>query len=199
MDKKEEIILATLDLACERGLSGVSLGQIAKKVGMKKPSIYNHFESKEKLIEQMYVYLREKAKRQTAETNFDVSALMQGRSAFEILMIAVGGYAKMNSDETMEKFYRLIYAQRTSDPAAAKIIADETKRMIAATKALFYAMQAHKKINCDDIDTAAFGFTMTVHSILDYTLDCKSCGEPLNEDLLAKYVSWFCKQFAAEN
>ena len=155
MDKKEEIILATLDLACERGLSGVSLGQIAEKVGMKKPSIYNHFESKEKLIEQMYVYLREKAKQQTAETNFDVSALMQGKSAFEILMIAVGGYAKMNSDETMEKFY--------------------------------------------DIDTAAFGFTMTVHSILDYTLDCKSCGEPLNEDLLAKYVSWFCKQFAAEN
>ena len=64
MDKKEEIILATLDLACERGLSGVSLGQIAEKVGMKKPSIYNHFESKEKLIEQMYVYLREKAMQQ---------------------------------------------------------------------------------------------------------------------------------------
>ena len=199
MDKKEQIMLATLDLACEHGLSGVSLGQIAERVGIKKPSLYNHFESKEKLIEQMYVYLREKAKMQTSETHFDVSALMQGRSAYEILMTAVGGYAKMNSDTTMEKFYRLIYAQRTSDPAAAKIVADETKRMIGATKALFYAMQAHKKINCDDIDTAAMGFAMAVHSILDYALDCKNCGDAVGEDMLGQYIGWFCKQFAADS
>ena len=47
MNKKEEIIIAVLDLAAEKGLGSVSMSQIAEKMGMRKPSLYNHFSSKE--------------------------------------------------------------------------------------------------------------------------------------------------------
>ena len=50
MKTKERIILATLDLAAEHGLKSHSMSQIAEAVGIKKPSLYNHFDSKETLI-----------------------------------------------------------------------------------------------------------------------------------------------------
>ena len=62
MEKWEEIVLAALDLAAQKGLGNVSMSQIAEKAGIRKASLYNHFSSKEELIGEMYLYLREKAK-----------------------------------------------------------------------------------------------------------------------------------------
>lgn len=62
MNRKEEIIMATLELAAEKGLGSVSMNMIADKVGIKKPSLYNHFVSKEEIVQAMYEYLREQAK-----------------------------------------------------------------------------------------------------------------------------------------
>ena len=58
MTRKEEIIYAKLELASEYGLKAVSLGQIAAKIGIKKPSLYNHFKSKEEIVSAMYAFLR---------------------------------------------------------------------------------------------------------------------------------------------
>ena len=41
-DRKEEIIEAALGLAAERGLGNVSMAMIAERVGIRKPSLYNH-------------------------------------------------------------------------------------------------------------------------------------------------------------
>ena len=45
MNRKEEIILAALELASVNGLKSVSMSQIADRVGIKAPSLYNHFKS----------------------------------------------------------------------------------------------------------------------------------------------------------
>ena len=195
MNKKEEIIIAVLDLAAEKGLGSVSMSQIAEKMGMRKPSLYNQFSSKEVIIKEMYVYLRERAKQQLPEGGADIGEMIKsGRSTYEVLLMSVTSYAEMNGDETMQKFYKVIYSQRAVDPAAAQIISEETRKMIGATKAMFYALQAHGKIKCTDIDMAAFSFAMTVHSILDYILDCKSSGQQTDNKILTDYIKWYCEQ-----
>ena len=40
----------------------MSMSMIADKVGIKKPSLYKHFASKEEIVEAMYEYLRRQAK-----------------------------------------------------------------------------------------------------------------------------------------
>ena len=50
MDRKSEIIKATLELASEYGLAAVSMNQIAEKLGISKPALYKHFESREEII-----------------------------------------------------------------------------------------------------------------------------------------------------
>ena len=54
MNRKEEIVLVTLELAAEKGLANVSMSMIADKIGIKEPSLYKHFASKEEIVEAMY-------------------------------------------------------------------------------------------------------------------------------------------------
>ena len=67
MNRKEEIIYATLELASLNGLKSVSMSQIADKVGIKAPSLYNHFASKDEIIQEMYSVLRRNAQKNNTQ------------------------------------------------------------------------------------------------------------------------------------
>ena len=109
-NRREEILMAALELAAEKGLGNVSLHMIANKVGIKKPSLYNHFASKEELVEAMYEFLREQAKANANIPAVDYSALFAGKTALEILQQVVGGYIRMTSQKNILTFYKVIYS-----------------------------------------------------------------------------------------
>lgn len=199
MNRKEEIILVTLELASINGLSNVSMAQIAKKMGIQKPSLYNHFNSKEEIISEMYQYLRNKSKEQLSLADIDYGEFIKGKSMEEALGQSVSNYTKITSENKMFTFYKVIYSERAVNSTAAKIMAEETKRMILATKNLFYALQVHKKICVKDIDMAATSFAMTIHAMIDYQLDCSCSGEPISQDMIQDYIKWFCNQYGGMN
>lgn len=195
MNRKEEILLVTLELAAENGLSNVSMAQIAEKIGIKKPSLYNHFKSKEEIIVAMYQYFRNESKEALSLTDIDYGALVKGKSMEEALNQAVLNYVNMISSGKMFLFYKVIYTERAINSNAAKIMIEETRRMIITTKSLFYALQAHRKIRIDDIDMAAISFAMTIHAMIDYQFDCSCSGESASQDMVQNYIKWFCNQY----
>ena len=195
MSKKEEIIYATLELAAEYGLKSLSMAQIAEKVGIKKPSLYNHFESKEILIKEMYQLIREKSKENISFNNLD---FLKDKSAKEILKSAVFNYKKMVADEKMIKFYKVIYSERTINSEATQIIIEETNKMIEATKMLFKVLQENRKIYINNIDIAATTFAMTIHSLIDYEFDCKQVNKKFDKKMIRDYIDWFCNQYSKE-
>ena len=91
MTRTEEIIRATLELAAENGIKGVSMSQIADKVGIKAPSLYNHFRSKDDIIKEMYRSLRERAVAESNAGTPDYSKLTD-KSTEEILLGSVAAY-----------------------------------------------------------------------------------------------------------
>lgn len=194
-DRKEEIILTTLALAAEKGLSGVSMGMIADRVGMKKPSLYNYFSSREEIVEAMYGFLREKAKAGTHAALVDYAALFAGRTALEVLRLTVGSYLRLCLEPDMRTFYRVIYSERSIQPAAAAILAEETERMLLATKQLFYAMQAHRLLCFRDADMSAASFALTIHGLMDYGMDRRLSDAVLPASMDA-YLRWFCEENA---
>ena len=199
--RKKEIIMATLELAVNKGLGNVSMNIIADKVGIKKPSLYNHFASKEELVEAMYQFLREEAKKNANVGAIDYTVIFAGKSALEILRMMVGGYFHMNQQEHMLNFYKVIYSERSIQPMAAKILAEETEKMIIATKQLFYAMEVHKLLHFQNADMSAVSFAMTVHGLMDYELDLRSGGcktENQERNDLDEYLQWFCKENAVK-
>ena len=198
MNRKEEIVLVTLELAAEKGLANVSMSMIADKIGIKKPSLYKHFASKEEIVEAMYEYLRRQAKEKANIKPIDYSTFFEGKTVYEILQSLVRGYIQMNHQEKMLNFYKVIYAERSLNPMAAKIVAEETDKMIIATKQLFYAMEVHKLLHFTNPDMSAVSFAMTVHGLMDYELDQSNgkCSYETDKNLLDDYLKWFCEENA---
>ena len=81
---------------------------------------------------------------------------------------------------------------------AAKIVAEETDKMIIATKQLFYAMEVHKLLHFTNPDMSAVSFAMTVHGLMDYELDQSNVKRNYETDknLLDDYLKWFCEENA---
>ena len=199
MSRREEIIYATLELSSEYGLKSVSLSQIAEKVGIKKPSLYNHFKSKDEIVSAMYTFLREQA-RINNNAPVDYAAMIGDRSLEEILMLSLSVYAGFIFDKNMMSFFRVLYSERSTSPMAAQIMLEETERMIASVKNLFYALVVHGRIRNEDVDTAALSYAMTVHSLVDRQMDRITAGQlemskehGISEDM-REYVRWFAKQ-----
>ena len=197
-NRKEEIILTTLELAAEKGLAGVSMSMIADKIGIKKPSLYKHFSSKDEIVEEMYQFLRDKSKENANIKPVDYSILFSEKTAYEVLKGVVQGYINMNHQEQMLTFYKVIYSERSIQPMAAKIMAEETERMIIATKQLFYAMEIHKLLHFENADMSAVSFSMTVHGLMDYELDQKYGYDEAPKNFLDEYLKWFCEQNCVE-
>ena len=190
--------MATLELAENKGLGNVSMNMIADKVGIKKPSLYNHFASKEELVEVMYQFLREEAKKNANIGAIDYTIIFAGKTVYEILQSVVRGYIQMNHQEKMLNFYKVIYSERSLNPMAAKIVAEETDKMIIATKQLFYAMEVHKLLHFTNPDMSAVSFAMTIHGLMDYELDQSNskCSYETDKNLLDDYLKWFCEEYA---
>ena len=52
-ERLRQILLAAVELIAERGYAGASLRTLAKKVGLRQPSLYHYFESKAGMVEQI--------------------------------------------------------------------------------------------------------------------------------------------------
>ena len=205
MTRKEEIIYAALELASEQGLGSVTLSQIADRVGIRKPSLYNHFASKEELVGAMYTHLRETARALNGEPPADPAAMFAGRSLEEILLFTVERYMSFVCNKDMLRFFKVLYSERSTSPAAAQIMLEETEQMLRTVKSLFYALVVHGKMKNRDVDTAAMSYAMTVHSLVDRQMDMLTAGK-INEseildisDELRAYVRWFAEITEADN
>ena len=197
-NRKEEIVLTTFELAAQKGLANVTMSMIANKIGIKKPSLYKHFDSKDEIVEAMYQLLREQAKKKANIKPLDYSMFFIDKTALEVLQSAVQGYIQMCHQEEMLNFYKIIYSERSLNPMAAKIVAEETNEMIIATKQLFYAMEVHKMLHFKKPDMSAVIFAMTIHGLMDYELDKSNCEwkDEADKNLLEDYLKWFCEENA---
>ena len=202
MNRREEIIYATLEIASVNGMKGVSMAQIADKVGIKAPSLYNHFGSKEEIIREMYVFLREQAQKSNQGKPVDYSEMFEGNSLEEILLLSVSSYIGMVSNKNMLQFFKVLYSERSTDPSAAKIMVEETERMLSQSRDLFYALAVHGKISNQNADMAAMTFSLTIHSLIDYRMDKITAGElegfgdgesPVPEKIIS-FIKWFSNQ-----
>ncbi len=207
MNRKEEIIYATLELASVSGLKAVSMAQIAEKVGIKAPSLYNHFRSKEELIREMYGFLREQAQKSNQNRTLDYSELFEKQSLEGILISSVTSYIGMVTNENMLQFFRVLYSERSTDPVAARIMVEETEHMLAQSRDLFYALAVHGKIKNRNADMAAMTYSLTIHSLIDYGMDRITAGEisgfgdensPVPKKII-DFIKWFSGQIGGND
>ncbi len=77
MNNKEKIFHVSIDLFSQYGYDGVSVRKIASEVGIKESSIYNHYKSKESILDSILEYYigvmtKEEIPKAQASENLDV-------------------------------------------------------------------------------------------------------------------------------
>ena len=193
--KKEEILKNVLTLASEKGLRSLSMADIATASGLKKSSLYSHFNSKQDLINELYLYLRKKS---STKTFVDYSTFVKGKSLREILLTATISYDEMNRKSDMITFYKVIISEKALSKEASKVIIKETETMINASKELFKTIEENKIALFDNLESAAITFALLIHSILDLRLDAERAESNISDGILEKVIDSFIKAYAKE-
>lgn len=193
--KKEEILKNVLTLASEKGLRSLSMADIAAASGLKKSSLYSHFNSKQDLINELYLYLRKKS---STKTFVDYSTFVKGKSLREILLTATISYDEMNKKSDMITFYKVIISEKALSKEASKVIIKETETMINASKELFKTIEENKIALFDNLESAAITFALLIHSVLDLRLDAEMAESNISDGILEKVIDSFIKAYAKE-
>ena len=189
--KDQDILIKTLELASSRGLRSLSLSDIAKECGISKSTLYSHFESKEDLIERLYLFLREKAKERNNIPPVDYNVLFRNKTLKEILRTVTSSYSSMVQDKDLNAFYRVVLSEKSFSPIAASIYTEETNTMLLTTRNLFYALSSKGLAHFSDVDNEAMVFAFTFHSILVLEEDDRTAGTAVSEGLMDSFIEYF--------
>ena len=176
-NNKEKIFDVSLDLFSQYGYDGVSIRQIAKEVGIKESSIYNHYKSKESIMDEILDYyidrmLANDIPLNQASENLDVSFDYFYRTGLE-------AFASQLRDEKMSKITRIIliesyHNEKIREFLKKSIICDAISGWIV----LFDLMKSKGliKMDCDSRQLAEsfykFGlFLLYEHYVINYPED----------------------------
>lgn len=113
MTTKEEIITALLSLGEEKGLANVSLADIADEVGIRKASIYSHFESQQALVDTMILHCRKELSTKTFDVDF------KAKDAHIMLAALFDNIIRVFAEKPISSFFSIVQQQRMYDKAFA--------------------------------------------------------------------------------
>lgn len=106
VNNKERIFNVSIDLFSEHGYDGVSIRQIAGEVGIKESSIYNHYASKEAILDAILNFYIEKMLSQDIPIEDAGANLDLGFDYF--YQAGLDAFATHLKDEKMSKITRII-------------------------------------------------------------------------------------------
>lgn len=113
MTTREEIITALLSLGEEKGLANVSLADIADEVGIRKASIYSHFESQQALVDTMILHCRKELSTKTFDVDF------KAKDAHIMLAALFDNIIRVFAEKPISSFFSIVQQQRMYDKAFA--------------------------------------------------------------------------------
>ena len=109
-----------LALFSEHGFDRVSVRDIARAVGIKESSIYNHYESKQALLDEMCNRFVETLSISRPPLS-EIDKMLQKTSPKEIMKALISAYGRQ-IDETVSQMARLVFSEQFHNDAARHIM-----------------------------------------------------------------------------
>lgn len=155
----DEVVATALDVMAQTGAAGLSLGEVAKRMGMRTPSLYGYFASKAALCDELF-----------ARGWFELSTLMAARYADHVAGVDVApqllgdlsafvGWALEHRAQAELMLWRPIPGWQPS-PQAYQAAVQQLDDMHAALAKL-----QRQRVLRRDADVAEMGRVMTVLAV----------------------------------
>ena len=131
MDTKKRILDVALTLFSEKGYGNVYVGQIAEGVGIKAPSLYKHYKSKQDIFEAILEEMRNRYDKEAAHLNMTGndflidSKLYNNISDDELVKMGIGLFSFFLHDEYECKFRKMLTIEQFSNKELAELISHQ--------------------------------------------------------------------------
>ena len=177
MTTREEIITAMLNLGEEKGLANVSLSDIAMEVGIRKPSIYSHFESKEALVDAAVLYCRNLLRKADFKVDF------KAKNAMILLVSLFDSIIDVFAQKPISSFFSIIQQQRLFDET---FTAEEKTISSMINARIRIALEFCVQRSWLDIKDTDFASDLVTAAVLNKISDVLSSGAEWETDRLAE-------------
>jgi AcrR family transcriptional regulator len=137
---KQKLFDTAVDLFSSRGFRGVSIRDISSAVGIKESSFYNHYKSKDELIEAIYAFFRTEFT-QTMPPAERLEAILATMPPDEFLRQGNARFMQRMSAPLIRKTWRILFSEQYRDPRARDLILEEMMHgPLAYTELVFTKM-----------------------------------------------------------
>ena len=204
-DTKQKILDMALELFSAQGYDSVSMGELAKAVGIKAPSLYNHFPSKQAIFDAILASTAAQYEADTDLIHIHVQNAAQDIPVFtEITADAL--FEKVRQifeyslhNETISRFRRMMTIEQFRSPELAALYSRRyVERVLAYHAGIFRALIAAGEIAPEEPDTLAMLYVSPVLTLIGI---CDRQPEREGECLerLRKHVQLFFRMVHSRN
>lgn len=172
-DTKQKICSKALELFAARGYDSVSVGEIAKAVGIKAPSLYNHFPSKQAIFDAIVESTAAQYEADTGRIHIHVQNAQQDIPVFaeiteETLFEKVRQIFEYSlHDEQISRFRRMMTIEQFRSPELAALYsARYVDRVLAYHAELFRSLIAAGEIREEDPQALAMLYVAPVLTLI---------------------------------
>lgn len=172
-DTKQKILDKALELFSVKGYDAVSVGEIAKAVGIKAPSLYNHFPSKQAIFEEIVEATAAQYEKDTDSIDIHVQNVKADVSEFmeiteqELFEKVQWIFSYSIHNATISRFRRMMTIEQFRSPELAKLYSTRyVDRVVAYHAEIFRNLIAAGIIAEQDPDVLALMYMAPVVTLI---------------------------------
>ncbi len=172
-DTKQRILNKALELFAAKGYDSVSVGEIAGAVGIKAPSLYNHFPGKQAIFDAIVESTAAQYEADTGKIDIHVENAVRDVPVFAEIT-AEGLFEKVWQifeyslhNQRIRRFRRMMTMEQFRSPELAALYSERyVDRVLAYHAGIFRALMASGEIRPQDPDTLAMMYTAPVLTLI---------------------------------
>ncbi len=201
MDTKKKILDVALTLFSEKGYGNVYVGHIAEGVGIKAPSLYKHYKSKQDIFEAILKEMRNRYDKEVSylsitgsDSKLDANIFAE-MSEDQLVKLGMGLFHFFLHDEYECKFRKMLTIEQFSNQELAQIFSNQyINEPLKYQTGLFRLILIQEQMKKEDEQIMALQFYSPIYLLL--TL-CDR--EPQREEealqLLEKHIRQFSRMY----
>ena len=172
-DTKQRILNKALELFAAKSYDSVSVGEIAGAVGIKTPSLYNHFPGKQAIFDAIVESTAAQYEADTGKIDIHVENAARDVPVFAEIT-AEGLFEKVRQifeyslhNQCIRRFRRMMTMEQFRSPELAALYSERyVDRVLAYHAGIFRALMTSGEIRPQDPDTLAMMYTAPVLTLI---------------------------------
>ncbi len=173
MNTKQRILDEALTLFAEKGYGNVYVAQIAEAVGIKAPSLYKHYKSKQDIFNAILNEMKNRYDAQTRALNMngsDVNAdvrIFSTVSEDDLVNMGIGLFSYFLHDEYVHRFRKMLTIEQFHDSDLSQLYTKQyTDEPLSYQSAMLTMLCLEGVLKQEDADIMALQFYAPLYMLL---------------------------------